>query len=204
MIFRHNGDSLEDGNQNADSLESRPYHPTNPLDPHEHRLRMTDWVGMISLRLHSMSYTKNDSAGQGTKNRFSFVEELMGNLCNRTFKIKESGLIWVACDEPGFFGMGHVHILFSFDYLKTTGNKKKIPEMEYFQENGQFPLDLHESANFIWRELHKNRSTVDIEWRPMWNNDGLVNYFCECEDGMTDKPVHFGNYWKNHEGLNAA
>lgn len=179
----------------------KTYEPQKPVHPFSDSLQKTEWMGLLTLKLHSHAYSKDDLHGGGRKNRFAFIAHVMKNLCNRTFRVKESELKWVICDEFGKSGVGHVHVLFSFDYLKAKGREDKIPKIDFSQEKGDFYRQVLESANFFWRKLNKCHSTVNIHWRPMWENEGLVNYFCKLEDGREEKHFKFSRYWEIHENL---
>lgn len=182
----------------------RDYIPKKPVHPFAVTLQGTEWMGLLTLKLHSHSYSKDDFHGLGRKNRFDFLDLVMENLQNRKFRIKPSEFNWVACEEFGISGDGHVHVLFSFDYLRAKGREDKIPKIDLSEEKGQFFEEALESANFFWRKLNKNHSTVDFHWSPMWKNEGLVNYFCKIEDGREEKHFKFSKYWEIHHHLKAA
>ena len=185
-------------------LELKNFEPKKPVHPYASTLQKTDWMGLLTLKLHSKGYSKDDLGGQGRKNRFDFLDLFMENLRNRKFRLKESEFKWVACEEFGISGDGHVHVLFSFDYLMAKEKRSKIPKIDFSEEKGEFFREALESANFIWRKLNKNHSTVDIHWSPMWENEGLVNYFCKLEDGREEKHFKFSKFWEIHENLVAA
>jgi hypothetical protein len=182
----------------------RTYTPKRPVSAYAYTLQKTEWMGLLTLKLHTHAYSKDDLQGIGQKNRFDFLGLVMENLCNRKFKVKESQLNWVACEEFGISGVAHVHVLISFDYFKTNGKAEKIPKIDFSEEKGEFYREVLESVNFFWRKLSKNYSAVDLHWSPMWENEGLVNYFCKLEDGREDKFIKFSKYWEIHEDLKAA
>jgi hypothetical protein len=184
--------------------EQKTYNPNNEVHAYASTLQKTEWMGLLTLKLHSRAYSKDDFHGLGRKNRFDFLDLFMENLRNRKFRIKESEFKWVACEEFGISGDGHVHVLFSFDYLKSKGREDKIPKIDFSEEKGQFFREALESANFFWRKLNKNHSTVDIHWRPMWENEGLVNYFCKLEDGRPDKEFKSSKCVEIHENWKDA
>lgn len=185
-------------------LELQGYIPTNPLDSYEFTLRKTQWLGMFSLKFYAYQYYKDDFQNEGQANRFGFVNLFMENLCNRLFRIKNSKAKWVACEEFGRSGLGHIHIILSFDHLETGKLGKIIPKIDFSEENGEFFQKARESAEFLWRESGKNPKTIDVDWSPMFHNDGLVNYFTEYEDGRSEKDFIFSKYWEIHKGLIAA
>lgn len=173
----------------------RTYEPKKPVHPYAATLQKTDWMGLLTLKLHSLSYSKDDHGGYGRKNRFDFLDLFMENLRNRKFRLKESEFNWVACEEFGNSGKGHVHVLFSFDYLKAKERADKIPKFDFSEEKGDFYRETLESVHFFWRKLSKNHSGVDFHWSPLWENEGLVNYFCKLEDGREEKNFKFSKYW---------
>ena len=175
----------------------------NGVDPYAFTLQKFQWLGLITLKFHSLSYSKDDFRGDGRKNRFDFLAHFMENLSNTKFRIKPSELNWVACEEFGFSGAGHLHVLISFDYLKQKGREDKIPKFD-FSENGQFYQEGREAVGFVCRKLRVNPSSVDFNWRPMWKNEGLVNYFSKNEFGRVEKFFRFSQYWEIHENLKAA
>ena len=182
----------------------RTYKPKRPVSPYAHTLHETEWMGLMTLKLYAHPYSKNSAQGQ--KYRFDFLGEVMENLCNcsRKFGLKEAQLNWVACEEFGFSGVAHLHVLFSFDYLKSKKREDKIPKFNFSEEKGDFYRETLESVSFCWRKLNKNHSSVDFHWKPMWENEGLVNYFCKLENGMDEKDFIFSKYWKIHGSLKAA
>jgi len=182
----------------------RDYIPKNPVHPYASTLQKTEWMGLLTLKLHSRSYSMDDLKGEGRKNRFDFLDLLMENLQNSKFRIKPSEFNWVACEEFGISGDGHVHVLFSFDYLKAKDRKDKIPKIDFPEENGQFLQELKESVDFFWRKLRESHSTADIHWSPMWKNEGLVDYFCKLEEGREEKHFKFSKFWEIHGNLKAA
>lgn len=119
----------------------------------------------------------------------------MDNLCNRKFKIKKSDLNWIACEELGQSGVAHVHLIFSFDHLRTKNRTDKIPKIDFDEEKGGFWKEVVETTNYIWAKFRPNERSVDIHWSPKWLNNGLVNYFCKME-GREEKYFRFSDYWK--------
>ena len=182
----------------------RTYVPTKPISAYASTFQKTEWLRLLTLKLHSHAYSKDDSQGVGQKNRFDFLALVMENLCHRKFKIKDTELNWVACEEFGISGVAHVHVLFSFDYLKAKERLDKIPKIDFSEEKGEFYREALESVNFFWRKLSKNHSAVDFHWSPMWENEGLVNYFCKLEEGREEKHFKFSKFWEIHENLVAA
>lgn len=182
----------------------RTYSPRGEIHPYSYALRNHNWMGLLTLKLHDRSYSMDDSHRVGQKNRFEFLKLVMKNLCNRKFRVKESELNWVACEEFGISGQGHIHVLFSFDYLKAKGRADKIPKIDFSHEKGEFFNELLETVNTLWKKSGKNAQSVDLHWCPMWENDGLVSYLCKLEDGRDDKVFLFSKYWETHEGLKAA
>ncbi len=160
-------------------------HELKELHPESCRLKDFDWQGMITLKFHSSSYSKNDLRGIGSKNRFAFVEAYMNNLRNK-FRLSDREFIWVACEEFGKSGMGHVHIIFSFDYLRRKHRADKIPRID-FSESGHFPHEANEAKDYICRRLQIQNKSVDVKWSTQYHNEGLVNYFSKVEFDKHEK-----------------
>jgi len=184
------------------SFERMKYVPNNGVHPYEHTLKEFDWVGMLTLKLYADSYTKDDRGGLGRRNRFNFVKSFMNNLNSKWLHLKSSDFNWVACEEFGISGVGHVHILFSFDHLKAKGREDKIPKFDFSEEKGLFFEKVLESANFAMGKLAKNKSNGCLDWKPTWENEGLVDYFCEFEDGREEKRFKSSDYWPIHKKIN--
>ena len=187
--------------------EDSDEHPENykgPVHPYASGLKNTEWMGMITIKFYDYQFFNGHKHGEGRENRFKFAGDLMKNLCCKAFKIKESCLKWVACDEFGEKDHGHVHIIFSFDYLKSKGRVDKIPKIDFSDEKGEFFVKMNESANFLWEKLKKKVGKLDVHWKPMDENDGLVNYVCKIKFECEEKSFKFSDYWRIHEGLIAA
>jgi hypothetical protein len=182
----------------------RTYHPRGEIHPYSYALRKHKWMGLLTLKLHDRAYSMDDSHRVGQKNRFEFLKLVMKNLCNRKFRVKESELNWFACQEFGISGQGHVHVIFSFDHLKAKARADKIPKIDFSEERGEFFNEVLETVNTLWMDLGKSAQSVDLDWSPMWENDGLVSYYCKLEDGREDKEFIFSKYWEIHQGLKAS
>jgi len=158
----------------------------NDVHPESSTFQKFNWLGLLTLKFHSASYSKDDRAGQGHKNRQQFLTDFMENLRATKFKISDREFNWVACEEFGSSGMAHFHVLFSFDCLKDKGREDKIPQMD-FAENGDFDREGRESLVFTCQKLGIKPSSVVFHWSPMWENSGLVNYFSKIEFGRPEK-----------------
>lgn len=174
----------------------------NGLHSYYEELEGYEWEGLVTLKFHSSSYSMEDSKGEGTKNRLYFLNKFMENLRVK-FKISDREFNWFACEEFGFFGGGHLHVIFSFDYLKEKDRMDKL-KITNFSEKGQFFAQGRESTDHICRENGLNPRTVDFHWRPMWENTGLVRYFCKREFGREDKTFDFSKFWVKKGLLKAA
>jgi hypothetical protein len=108
----------------------------------------------------------------------------MGNLKSK-LKIPNNEFQWIACEEFGIEGVGHLHVLFTFDNL-TEVRKNKIT-INDFSNDGKFNAQLHESASFVATKLGISPKVMDIDWVSQWENEGLVRYFCKIEHGRVDK-----------------
>ena len=175
--------------KNYDSQDSR----FNGVHGYFFILQDYEWLGLLTLKFHSHYYSKDDRRGEGRKNRFNFINQLMDNLriklgiSNREFN-------WFACEEFGFTGDGHIHVLFSFDYLEKKNRMDKVKISDY-SEFGHFYQEGRESVNFVSKKLGLNPKSVDFHWRPTSENKGLVNYFCKLEFGREDKYFSYSKYW---------
>ena len=158
----------------------------------------TEWKGMITIKIFPYSYSKDNYSARS--NRKNFLEYLMGNLKSR-MKIPNNEFQWIACEEFGIDGIGHLHVLFTFNNL-TDGRKNKIT-INDFSNDGKFNAQLHESASFVAAKLGISPKVMDIDWVSQWENDGLVRYFCKIEHGRVDKLFIPSKYY-NKLGLIAA
>lgn len=172
------------------------------VDSYDFTLQDFQWQGLLTLKFHSYSHSKDDHKGDGRKNRFDFLTPFMDNLRIK-LGISDREFNWFACEEFGFTGAGHLHIIFSFDYLKEKNRMDRI-KISDFSENGHFFQEGRETVEFICRNLRLNPGSVDFHWRPMWENEGLVNYFCKLEDGREPKMFNFSDFWKKRGLLKAA
>lgn len=185
-------------------IELKPieYKPTGKVDSYAYAIGKDEWVGMLTLKLHDPAYSRDTI--QARKNRFEFLKLVMENLCNRTFRLKETEFNWVACEEFGGSGQGHVHLLFSFDHLKAKGREDKIPKIDFSNEKGEFFKQSLETIAYFWGKLGKRANSIDLNWRPMSENSGLVAYLCKLEEGRQDKKFLFSKFWEVHRGLKAS
>ena len=174
----------------------------NGTEPEFLRLQDFNWLGLMTLKFHSQSYCKDDYRREGEKNRFGFLAEFMDNLTSK-FRIKKGEFNWYACEEFGFSGDGHLHVIFSFDHLKTKGREDKIPKFD-FSENDQFYRECVESVGWVSQKIGVSARSIDFHWRPQWENTDLVGYFCKKEFRSEPKRFKFSKYWEIHENLLAA
>jgi len=166
-------------------------------------LQQFSWQGLLTIKFHSAAYSKDDPKGEGQRNRLKFLADFMENLRAKKFRISPREFAWVACEEFGKSGMGHLHVLFSFDPLRKKGRADKIPRMEYFSENGDFDREGTESLAFTCKSLGINPSSVVFHWSPMWENRGLVDYFCKIEFGRSGKDFEWSKFCQKH-GISKA
>lgn len=158
----------------------------------------TNWEGMITIKFYEFAFAK-DSDSAHSKRRY-FLDHFMGNLKSR-MKIPNNDFQWVACEEFGSSGIGHFHVLFSFENL-TQGIKNKI-KITDFSENGDFLSKLRESARFVCRKSAEMPQKLDIHWSQRWENEGLVRYFCKIEHERPDKHFILSKFHEK-QGLIAA
>jgi hypothetical protein len=200
-----NLDFLDEIKRTAKGL--RTYDPENKgfngLHSYHHTLEKYEWLGLLTLKFHSSPFSMDDSKGEGRKNRLRFLKKFMDNLRGVKLGISERKFNWFACEEFGFFGGGHLHIMFSFDNLSEKERMDKL-KISDFSEKGQFFTQSRESVDFVCREMGLNPRTVDFHWRPMWENTGLVGYFCKREFGREDKTFDFSKFWVKKGLLKAA
>lgn len=173
----------------------------NGVHGYSFTLRDFEWLGLLTLKFHSHSHSKDDYSGDGRRNRFNFLAEFMGNI-RRKFGISDREFNWFASEEFGFFGNGHLHVIFSFDYLKEKNRMDRV-KISDFSEKGHFFQEGRESVYFISRKLGLNPQSVHFHWSPMWKNSGLVDYFCKNEFRKNEKFFDFSGYWKKR-GLQKA
>jgi len=173
-----------------DSLTDRFY----PLHPEAHALKAYEWQGLLTLKFY-----RNDS---GKDMRVRFLEGLMENLRVK-LGISDREFNWVACNEFGSDNCEHLHVIFSFDYLR---DKKRMDRLKIsdFSEKGQFFVQGEESVGYICRKMQLKRTTVDFQWEPKSENEGLVGYFCTEEYGIMDKIFIFSKFWEKMGLINAA
>lgn len=161
-----------------------------------------NWIGLITLKFHLYSYSKHDHQGKGRENRMKFFSLFMDNLRSK-LGISDREFLWVVCEEFGFSRAGHLHALFSFDYLKEKNRMDRLKIFD-FSEKGDFWAEGQESVEFVSRKNGINSRTVDFNWRPMWENEGLVGYFCKKEFGHEEKFFEMSEGIKKHVILRAA
>lgn len=157
-----------------------------PIHPEAHTLKAYEWQGLLTLKFY-----RNDS---GKDMRVQFLEKLMENLRVK-LRISDREFNWVACNEFGSDSCEHLHVIFSFDYLRDKNRMDKL-KITDFSEKGQFFAQGEESVGYICREMQLKRTTVDFHWRPKSENEGLVAYFCKEENGREDKIFIFSKFWK--------
>jgi hypothetical protein len=172
----------------------------NGVHPEFFSLNSFEWQGLLTLKFHSCSYSKDNHKGH--QKRLDFLNEFMNSLRIK-LGISDREFIWVACEEFGFTGAGHLHVMFSFDYLKGKNRMDRV-KISDFSENGQFFQEGRESVDFISRKLNLNPKSVDFHWRPMWENRNLVSYFCKVEFDREEKHFDFSDFWKKRGLLKAA
>jgi hypothetical protein len=183
-----------------DQLDTRAKVFGGNVDSYAYGLSQTLWAGMITIKFYDYEFYNNHKFGDGQQKRFKFAEELMKNLCSRTFRIKESLIKWIACDEVSIKEQGHIHILFSFDYLLEKGKSSKIPKLDFSNEKGDFFIKVDESARFLWKKLNKSMTQLEVDWRCMHENSGLVGYVCKTRSKWEAKPLYFSSFWRIHAG----
>lgn len=169
------------------------------VEPEFYRLQDFKWLGLITLKFHSYALSKDDSAGEGQRNRHNFLIKFMDNLTSK-FRLKDGDFNWCACEEFGFSSKGHIHVIFSFDYLRTKKREDKIPRFD-FSEKGQFYQECLESVKYVSRFSLVDPKSVDFHWRIGWQHMGLVAYFCKKEFGWRNKQFYYSKYWNIHEGI---
>jgi hypothetical protein len=172
----------------------------NGVHPDFITLNEFEWLGLLTLKFHSYSHSNDDHNGH--KNRLDFAKEFMDNLRIK-LGISDRELNWIACEEFGFTGTGHLHVLFSFDYLKEKNRMDKI-KISDFSESGEFFQAGMESVIFVSQELKLDPRSVDFHWRPMWENEGLVSYFCKKEFNREGKHFEYSEGFKKQAILKAA
>jgi hypothetical protein len=168
----------------ASNLRDFDYGETNTagVSPYYFGLSKINWEGMITIKFYEFSFSQDNDAAR--IKRMRFLDHFMGNLKTK-MKIPYNDFQWIACEEFGSTGVGHFHVLFSFDNL-TQGMKNNI-NIHDFSENGNFLAELRESASFVSRKSHEMPKNPDIHWSQQWENDGLVRYFCKIENGREEK-----------------
>jgi hypothetical protein len=173
----------------------------NGFHAYNFTLQDFQWMGLLTLKFYSYSHSKDDYRGEGRKNRTCFLKKFMENLRVK-IGISDREFNWFACEEFGFTGMGHLHVIFSFDYLKEKNRMDRIKISDY-SENGQFYQEARESVDFISQKLSLNLQSVDLHWVSNWKNEGLVDYFTKIEFGREDKSFFLSDFWKKR-GLEKA
>jgi hypothetical protein len=185
----------------------RTYDPDNlrfnGLHSYYYTLEKYEWLGLLTLKFHTRSFSMDDDKGEGRKNRLRFLKKFMENLRGVKLGIAEREFNWFACEEFGFFGNGHLHVIFSFDNLREKERMDKL-KISDFSENGQFFEQGRESAAHACVKMGLNPQKVDFHWRPMWENKGLVRYFCKEEFGIKDKTFDFSKFWEKMGLIKAA
>lgn len=138
-------------------------------------LRKLNHEGMLSIRIENPSYTGDSEGGRGLRERFTRL--LMYNL-RQKWKLRKLDCYWWGCSEYGQSGEGHLHVLFSFEYMRR--NSKTPPDLEGFEDFAK------ESAEHIRKQVCLPSGCVDLKWSPTTDNEGLVEYFCKREWGKED------------------
>ena len=90
------------------------------------------------------------------------------------------------------------------DTLNKKGYRSYIAPFDFSDEKGEFFVKMNESANFLWEKIKKKVGKLDVHWKPMDENDGLVNYVCKIKFEGEEKLFKFSDYWRIHEGVIAA
>ena len=176
---------------NENNQKDYPPYNQRKIHSYSYALSKIDWKGMITIKIFPYSYSNDNDLARS--NRQVFLDNLMGNLKSK-LKIPNNEFQWIASEEFGLEGIGHLHVLFTFDNLSDRiKNKIKIND---FSNDGKFHTQLQESACFIGKSLGLSPAKMDIHWDSQWYNVGLVRYFCKIEYGHEDKLFIFSKYCK--------
>jgi hypothetical protein len=151
------------------------------VHPEYWALRELKHEGLLSIRIATHSYTGDSEGSQGLRKRFAGL--LMYNL-RQKWKLREQDCYWWGCSEYGQSGEGHLHIIFSFDFMRR--NFKTPPDLDGFEDFAK------ESAEHLRISLLP-RGCVDLKWSPTTDNEGLVQYFCKREWGREDYKHFFSS-----------
>jgi hypothetical protein len=128
---------------------------------------------MLTIRFQSRSFS--GESFDCDINRHLLVRRLMKNIICRKWREYPRDIYWVACTEFGKTGVGHCHILFNFDGLKYRGRDQ--PDLTNILQ------EARESLDFVCSTLDCDKSSVDLQWEPKFDDLGLVNYFAKVEPG---------------------
>lgn len=172
------------------------------VHPEFFRLQEIEWLGMMTLKFHTYEFSKNDPTGEGRRNRLKLLIPVMDDL-RRKLGIANREFLWVACEEFGMSGAGHLHALISLDYLKEKKRMHRL-KISDFSEKGHFWRECCETVEFFSKEIGLNPRTVDFHWRVNWENEGLVGYFAKKEFGHEEKFFEMSDCLKKYAILNAA
>ena len=156
------------------STDNSCYHETHPEADF---LWNYSWRGMITIRFESDLYSQGN--GPGESRRMNFIRLLMDNL-RKKWKLRKKQLYWVASTEFGKSGDAHCHIIFNFHALEIKG--KIPPDLSNMEE------ELEESCRYITMNILEIFDTfIDLNWKPSFNDFGLVSYVCKKESGREYK-----------------
>jgi hypothetical protein len=150
------------------------------VHPEYWALRKIDHEGLLSIWIRTPSYTAISESADILREEFAGL--LMYNL-RQKWKHGPRDCYWRGCSEYGKSGDGHLHIIFSFEQMRR--NSKVPPNLEDFEEFAK------ESAEHIRKQLGLPKGCIDLHWRPVDDNEGLVSYFCKREMGRADFKYFF-------------
>ena len=172
-------------------------------------INMHQWVGLITVKFHHPEYTTEDRLGHSSKRRFEFAEQLMKNLCNRWFGVKQSHVIWVVTEEFGLTKEAHIHIVFSFDNLNSKG-LDRVSRINFSEDEGDFYNNGLESCEFLRNSINKDRrdkirpNQIDFNWREQWDNEGLSRYMAKLEWPRKSKRIELHSFPRKESELLAG
>jgi hypothetical protein len=172
-------------------------HRFSGVHPEFYALNEYEWMGLMTLKFYSYSHSKEKHESQD--NRLIYVEEFMNNIRIK-LGISDREFIWCACEEFGFTEIGHIHIIFSFDYLQEKNRMDKI-QINDFSDNGEFSKQAKESVSFVTKKLKMKPESINFHWTridrtTMWDNKKVVSYFCKKETNRGDKYFVYSKFFK--------
>jgi len=150
-----------------------------------------DWL--VTIKSFNLGALFSRATLNGESNRKE-ISLLLAIKAGKRLNLGKNNLIFVSCSEFGRSGLGHLHILFSFDGMRNSPSKQqKLLHCEQFFLNAviqAFSIDLRLKLP-KGSEIHLVPVSPGIE-----NSKRVLSYVMKLERGKKDKEVMMPKWFK--------